>query len=279
MEQEARIIRAKHGKENPYFLHLRATAQDSALSFEARGMLSYLLSKGDTWEIQPADLQREGGIGRDKTNRILNELIEQQYLVREHVRKADGTFSSITYTLYESPHTENPYTDNPNTANPQHIEYKSNALESTESCGTEDATEPDSDEKLSTTTRKPRKRSAKQLELDNMINAIADAFGLDRATVTNVKWGEFRKAGRELIDAGATPEDMKPLHAHCAKKVSEFSSVYMAKEWSEFATKRSAVRSSNPYQLPPEPEQEYIPPAVMPTPRFNADGTPISVSV
>lgn len=31
----------------------------------------------------------------------------------------------------------------------------------------------------------------------------------------------------------------------------------------------------NPYQLPPEPAYDPIPPAIMPTPRFNADGTPI----
>lgn len=84
-----------------------------------------------------------------------------------------------------------------------------------------------------------RKRSDKQLALDAMKNALADAFGLVREKVTSTKWGEFNKAGKELLEVGATPEDMKPLHRWCALKEWEnFSSMAMAKEYAAFDKQR-----------------------------------------
>jgi predicted transcriptional regulator len=74
------IIRADHGTENPYFMMLRDTAQNKSLSFDARGMLSYLLSRSDNWRLQPKDLQQ--CCGRNKVYRILNDLITAGHVVR-----------------------------------------------------------------------------------------------------------------------------------------------------------------------------------------------------
>lgn len=105
MTKPIRIIRAPH--ESKYFASVRATPQDRSLSWEARGVLWYLLSKSDNWEVQPKDLQQ--GVGRDKVYKILKELIDANYIERVDVREK-GKFVSTTYLVYEQPYTEKPDT-------------------------------------------------------------------------------------------------------------------------------------------------------------------------
>jgi hypothetical protein len=75
---------------------------DSSLSWAARGMLTYLLSKPTGWCIRNSDLINQSPLGRDGTESILTELKEAGYLHRERVRQQDGTFSWES-TAYESP--------------------------------------------------------------------------------------------------------------------------------------------------------------------------------
>lgn len=126
-----RIVRAKHGIETPYFMHRRETAQDSRLSFSARGVLAYLLSKPDDWIVDRDDLMKEGDIGRDKMNNIIAELKKHGYLKRERLRDAEGKWTGSAYIVYEDPGraTENPSDGETvgrldrRTENPQHT-YK-----------------------------------------------------------------------------------------------------------------------------------------------------------
>lgn len=121
------IRRAKHGAQNPYFMMTRASAQDERLSWEARGILAYLLSKPDDWETRVTDLQQQ--CGRDKVRGILKELEATGYLEVERLQHADGgKFTANNYLVHETPIvvtplTEKPSTDEPQTANPPHT-YK-----------------------------------------------------------------------------------------------------------------------------------------------------------
>jgi hypothetical protein len=72
-----RIIRASRN-EYTYVIISRATAQDRSLSWAARGVLAYLLSKPDDWQVDAGDLQQ--GCGRDKVYSLLAELIAAGYL-------------------------------------------------------------------------------------------------------------------------------------------------------------------------------------------------------
>lgn len=85
-----------------------------------------------------------------------------------------------------------------------------------------------------------RKRSEKQLALDGMKNSLADAFGFDHTQVTATTWNAFGKAGKELLEVGATPDDMKPLHAWC-KSLGwiNFSCVAMSKEYANYAKSKT----------------------------------------
>ena len=125
-EKPIRIVRGRHDRDNQYFVCARASAQDRELSWEARGVLWYLLSKADTWELRPKDLQQ--GCGRDKVYKILAELQAKRYVIREESRDDYGKFIEFVYKVYETPLPENaemdnkplpdlPDTDLPDTAN------------------------------------------------------------------------------------------------------------------------------------------------------------------
>lgn len=113
----SRIRRAPHDKENPYFQMRRDTAQDRKISWEARGVLCYLLSQSDDWIVQVKDLQ-QSKCGRDKVYRILDELKTAGYLERERKQVEKGHFEWGDYLVSEHPFPENPYTAEPYTDKP-----------------------------------------------------------------------------------------------------------------------------------------------------------------
>lgn len=103
--------------------------QDSRLSFEARGLAVYLLSKPKHWKIHVSDLRREGGIGRDKAYALMAELRDAGYLQRQQVRAKRGRMGDMENALSDQPLPENretvksplpemPDTNLPDTANP-----------------------------------------------------------------------------------------------------------------------------------------------------------------
>lgn len=115
----ATIRRAKH--DNKYFVMSRSTAQDDSLSFEALGMMTYLLSKPDDWEIRVDDLARQDGCNEKRIYRIINQLVDAGYMIpRKRIRNQDGTFGWTPYTLYERPKIQQiePYPPNPQVDKP-----------------------------------------------------------------------------------------------------------------------------------------------------------------
>ena len=75
---------------------------DDRLSWEARGLLAWLLSKPDHWKVIVAAIKNRGPAGRDKIDRILSELEEHGYLVRKQQHGKDGRFT-YEVTIYEEP--------------------------------------------------------------------------------------------------------------------------------------------------------------------------------
>lgn len=100
------IIRRAKGPEDPYARISKSLAKDGSLSFEARGVMLYLLSKPDDWEIQFTDVEKAGKIGRDKRQRIFAELELHGYFERVEDRTS-GQFG-YDYIVHEEPLPENP---------------------------------------------------------------------------------------------------------------------------------------------------------------------------
>lgn len=132
----AKIIRAPHKKD--YFCMQRATAQDDSLSWEARGVIAYILSKPDNWEIQVKDLEQ--GCKKGRVYRILDELKEAGYLEERQQKQDDkGRYYWTPYILHErplsnatkeqeKPQPESPYPQKPDMGEPDMDEpYLENA--------------------------------------------------------------------------------------------------------------------------------------------------------
>ena len=80
------------------------TAQDSRLSFEARGLLTLMLSMPEDWAIHKEWLIKQSPkCGRDKMTRILKELIEHGYVVKKVIHER-GQFNGVDWLVYSEPH-------------------------------------------------------------------------------------------------------------------------------------------------------------------------------
>lgn len=88
-------------KRRGYFNASNEPFQDKTLSWEARGIIGYLLSKPDNWHTSVRLLVTQGPASKNKIARILRELADAGYIYRERIRKDDGTFE-WTFTLYET---------------------------------------------------------------------------------------------------------------------------------------------------------------------------------
>jgi len=137
------IIRAPHDTENPYFMIARDTAQDRSLSYEARGLLAYLLSKPADWKIIVADIETKH-CGRDKARNMIKELVAAGYMTAPtRVQNEFGHWSWTPYQLFETPQptTEKPNSDEPSSVQPNSdntSSYKEQSLQSTDSQNTEE---------------------------------------------------------------------------------------------------------------------------------------------
>lgn len=149
MSDRINVIRAPRDSEHTYFAISRALTQDKRLSFEARGVLAYLLSKPSDWIVRIQDLQKEGGCGRDRIYRILKELRDAGYLHRDQEHQPNGAFVWGPYRVYEQPFTdkadmvaqhqeatqpftEKPYTVKPDTANTEMAKHGKQHQEATQ---------------------------------------------------------------------------------------------------------------------------------------------------
>jgi hypothetical protein len=105
------VNRLRH-RETPYFQMQRAAAQDARLSWEATGLLAYLLSKPDGWEVNGRAIARERSAGREKVGRILKELRTFGYLRLVRLKTEDGRFAWETWVEEEPrPDPGNPEVD------------------------------------------------------------------------------------------------------------------------------------------------------------------------
>ena len=80
--------------------------KDPNLSWKAKGLLCYLLSLPDDWQIFISDLKNRSTDGRDSTASGIAELIKNNYATQEQIRLDNGQFG-YEYTIYEVPQDEN----------------------------------------------------------------------------------------------------------------------------------------------------------------------------
>ncbi len=89
---------------------------DDKLSARAKGVLLYLLSRPNDWQIYTSEVQKHMKDGVKSVNSAVNELINVGYIKRTLKRSDKGTFKGYEYLVYETP-TEMPFTENGQTEN------------------------------------------------------------------------------------------------------------------------------------------------------------------
>ena len=107
-------------KKDNYVVLDKGFLKDKRLSWQAKGLLAYMLSMPNDWVFRIDDLKNRSANGRDSTKNIIKELQEHGYTIKEQTRE-QGKFSNSQYIVLErpvSPLTENPLTDNPLTEKP-----------------------------------------------------------------------------------------------------------------------------------------------------------------
>lgn len=95
------IIRRKHN--SGWTAIPREPFENEALSWEARGLLAYLLVKPDDWQVMVSNLVGAGNYGRNKIYAMLAELEAAGHIDRAKVRGEDGRLAGYEYTVFDIP--------------------------------------------------------------------------------------------------------------------------------------------------------------------------------
>ncbi|WP_436844421.1 hypothetical protein [Streptomyces canus] len=77
--------------------------RDHRMSFKAKGLFGLISTHQDGWQVTIADLVRSGPDGRDAVRTGLMELEKHGYLIRERLRRTNGTLGSATYCITDHP--------------------------------------------------------------------------------------------------------------------------------------------------------------------------------
>jgi hypothetical protein len=194
------IIRVRKDKENPFAQVPRALIEDTTLTWQARGVLTYLVSKPSDWQVQVTDLINQGDLGRAAIYGVLKELEAHGYITRRQNTLA-GRFGATEYTVYEAPlHNASPRADSPYTAEP--LTEKPYTADRTLS-NKEVSTNKDSTNNESSRA----KRASKTIDLPEDLSTVE---GLPEA------WGDWLAHRRELrcaLTPHAATEQFKKLRA------------------------------------------------------------------
>ena len=113
------IIRAP--RRHRFVIMDQRAVEDDRLSWAARGLLCYLLSRPDDWKVMVNDLRKRGNLGRDGVYRLLRELRTVGYAKFLRLRDRNGRIRGGIYIIREiadSPDPELPDTVLPETAVP-----------------------------------------------------------------------------------------------------------------------------------------------------------------
>jgi hypothetical protein len=90
-------------RHKPYAQLGNAMIRDNRLSFEARGVLAYILSFPTNWQFGQDWLCKKTGLGRDRSYRIVKELCTYGYCLRQQPRREDGTHGPYEYVFTDEP--------------------------------------------------------------------------------------------------------------------------------------------------------------------------------
>jgi hypothetical protein len=241
-ERRKTIIRAER-HDQPYFMLARSVAQNTKLSYEALGLLTYLLSKPGDWVVQPETLMRVKS-GRDKVYRLLRELIEAGHIEKRAHRGEHQRIAGVEYIVYEIPRAVSPCTENPDTVKPdtekpdtenKHITYDREEQSKERENAPLSADEiPDhvAPAMRPSLERKPQPDGGAKAY--TLIEAYCDAWDVTLPKYRD-QWHRAQQRGAEsLANLDATPDEVKAMVAERrakGKQPDECPMAYLANDY------------------------------------------------
>ena len=113
------IIRIK--KTEKFSIVANRPFDTKALSWEARGVMGYLLTKPNNWEVKQYDLEQQGPAGKHKISRIVNELISAGFITRIKYQDDKGHWqwkTEVFEDMIANPETQKPDLGKPDVGKP-----------------------------------------------------------------------------------------------------------------------------------------------------------------
>jgi len=113
------IFRTIKDKDNPFVMIDRRPIENATLSWKAKGVLAYLLSRPDNWIVRLQDLVKRS---TDKAHAIrgaIKELQKAGHVHRKEIRGENGQFLRYELEVYELPFAVDPLINYPQADNPQ----------------------------------------------------------------------------------------------------------------------------------------------------------------
>lgn len=102
MENDMPILRIKK-RDNPFVQIDKRPINDERLSWKAKGILVYLLSKPDDWKVWIKDLVKRAHDGKASVRSGIQELMDAGYVARHQGRTEDNRWGEVEYTVREVP--------------------------------------------------------------------------------------------------------------------------------------------------------------------------------
>jgi hypothetical protein len=201
----------------------QAAVEDTRLSWAARGLLAYLLSRPDDWRVLANDLKKRGNLGRDGIYGLLRELRRAGYLRFERNRDAQGRMRGGTYIVSEVPRTASSDMGRPDAAAPRPV--NAGALPSTERTNRTTTTTRPTDTYPATDAgvRGQRLRFPEWVPDEMLAPATRLAAGLPHAEAQlsgRAHWRPARSSARLPEDAGGTVPGRRHEPALCGSRVA-----------------------------------------------------------
>ena len=91
-----------------YVMMDKGFLENAAMSWKAKGLLAYLLSKPDSWKVIVGDVVKHATDGKTAVYNGLAELGRHGHFERSPVRNKYGAFDHWESTVYELPKATNP---------------------------------------------------------------------------------------------------------------------------------------------------------------------------
>ena len=187
-----------------YLVMSKIPLEDARLTWRARGMLAYLLSKPDNWVVMVAELDKASPDGAHTVRQSLRELEEAGYLRRTKRRGGAGRFDGTDSEIYEEPCNDRGNTVCRNTTCGE-------SARGDTACGKSHANE-ELTSMITERVSKESKDGSASRAADPLFEAVCKSFGVDWTKLTSQNRGPYNVCTAALRKLDLAPEDVERLH-------------------------------------------------------------------